>query len=415
MGSELSLRWPHYGADEIDAVREVLQSGRANYWTGVHGKNFENEFATWCQVEFAVALMNGTIALELALQALGIGAGDEVIVPPRSFIASVSAVLKVGAKPIFADVDINTGNITAGTITQVLTSKTRAVICVHLAGWPCDMDPIMTLSRLHGFRVVEDCAQAHGAIYKGRRAGSIGDVAAWSFCQDKIISTGGEGGMVTTNDEKIWRKVWSLKDHGKDFDISTQPSESIGFRWVHSSFGTNARMTEVQAVIGRLQLKKIERWWRQRMSNASQLRTALAPFLGDNGMIFLPEFRCSNSCDGQCLTYPNDDAQSQVCRHAFYRFYVYIRPENVKKDWSRDRILYELNRRKVPCLAGSCPEIYLEEAFASTDYRPEKRLKNAKTLGETSLAFLVHPTLTSDELDLLKVGVEEVFGAACKN
>lgn len=414
MALESSVGWPRYDADEVDAVREVLQSGRANYWTGVHGKKFESEFASWCEVKFAVALMNGTVALELALQALGIGLGDEVVVPPRSFIASVSAVLKVGAKPIFADVDINSGNITADKISKVLTPKTRAVICVHLAGWPCDMDPIIALSRRHDFSVVEDCAQAHGAVYKGRKVGSIGDVGAWSFCQDKIISTGGEGGMITTNDETISRKIWSLKDHGKDFDIATQQSDSIGFRWTHSDFGTNARMTEIQAVIGRLQLAKIDRWWRQRASNASNLRSALKPFAGLNGVIRLPRFVCSDDCICQCLADSDEGCQTQVCRHAFYRFYAYIRPDNMKKGWSRDRIFDELHRRGVPCFSGTCPEIYLEEAFAATDYRPEKRLKNARILGETSLAFLVHPTLTQDELDVLKAGIEEVFGAACK-
>ena len=210
------------------------------------------EFAAWCGTAHAVALGNGTLALDAALKALSIGSGDEVVVTPRTFIASVSCVVNAGAVPVFADVEPESGNISARTIASVVTKRTKAVICVHLAGWPCDMDPIMALAKACGFKVIEDCAQAHGARYKNRSVGSLGHIGAWSFCQDKIMTTGGEGGMVTTNDRALWSRVWSLKDHGKNLEAVHERAHSPGFRWVHDSFGSNWRMLEVQAAIGRI-------------------------------------------------------------------------------------------------------------------------------------------------------------------
>jgi len=184
--------WPHYEEDEISSTMLTLKSGRVNYWTGQEGRQLEDEFAAFVGTNYAVALMNGTVALEAALIALGMGPGDEVIVASRTFIASASCVLIRGGRPVMADVDPVSQNITADTVLAVLTPMTRGIIAVHLAGWPCDMDPILALARSKGLWVVEDCAQAHGAVYKGRPVGSMGDVAAFSFCQDKIITTGGE-------------------------------------------------------------------------------------------------------------------------------------------------------------------------------------------------------------------------------
>ena len=171
-----------------------------NYWTGQEGREFEREFASFAGTEFAIAVGNGTLALDLALRGFGIGPGDEVIVTPRTFLASATAVINAGAIPVFADVDPDTQNITPDTVAAVITQKTKAVVCVHLAGWPCDMDGMMALAEKRGLFIIEDCAQAHGATYKGRPVGGLGHVGCWSFCQDKIMSTGGEGGMVTCND-----------------------------------------------------------------------------------------------------------------------------------------------------------------------------------------------------------------------
>lgn len=389
--------WPSFTVEEADAVRRVLLSNKVNYWTGSECRDLEKEFAAWVGANYAVALANGTLALDLALKALGIGPGDEVVVTPRTFIASVSCVVNAGATPVFADVDVNSGNITAQSINAVLTPNTKAVICVHLAGWPCDMDPIMALAQLHGLKVIEDCAQAHGARYKGRSVGSIGHVGAWSFCQDKIMTTGGEGGMVTTNDEAVWRAMWSYKDHGKSYSAVYERHHPPGFRWLHESFGTNWRMIEMQAAIGRIQLKRMPTWTAQRRANASTLFEALRPFAKDDGPVRLPYMKCAD-CSGDCYK-----SEGQICAtgctNANYKFYVYVQPQNLALGWNRDRIIEAINKEGVPCYQGSCSEVYLEKAFDDTGWRPAERLPIARELGETSLMFLVHPTLSGAEIE----------------
>jgi len=378
--------WPSFTAEETEAVRQILLSNRVNYWTGEEGRRFEREFAEWSGTQHAVALANGTVALELALKAAGIGPGDEVVVTPRTFIASASCIVAVGAMPVFADVDPDSQNITAETIEPVLTPRTRAVICVHLAGWPCEMESILALAEKHGLFVIEDCAQAHGAIYNGRPVGSIGHAGAWSFCQDKIMTTGGEGGMLTTHDESLWARVWALKDHGKSYDAVHNGEHSSGFRWLHESFGTNGRMTEMQAAIGRIQLKRMNAWHTARKRNAEAILEA------------------ARSCGA--LRVPEVPGHIE---HGWYKCYVFVHPERLLPGWDRDRIMQAVNEREVPCFSGSCSEVYLEKAFENTGWRPAKRLPVAQTLGETSLMFLVHPTLTGGEIESTCTALQEVM------
>lgn len=382
--------WPSFTEEEANAVRDVILSNKVNYWTGQECREFEKEFAAWTGSEHAISLANGTVALDLALQALGIGAGDEVVVTPRTFLASVSSIVNAGAIPIFADVDSKSQNITAETIRAVLTPRTRAIICVHLAGWPCDMDPIMALAVELGLKVIEDCAQAHGAHYKGRPVGSIGHVAAWSFCQDKIMTTGGEGGMVTTNDRTLWSRMWSIKDHGKSWEAVYERQHAPGFRWLHESFGTNWRMMEVQAVIGRIQLQRMKSWHAQRLANAQRIWSTARVFPG--------------------LRVPLPSAD---ITHAAYKCYVFVEPNALLPGWNRDRILNEITTRGVPCFSGSCSEVYLEKAFDGTGMRPVEPLAIARDLGETSLMFLVHPTLTDAEINKTCDVLVEVMREAC--
>lgn len=391
--------WPSYTDEEAQAVQRVLLSNKVNYWTGNECREFEREFAAWCGTLHAIALSNGTLALDLALKGLGIGPGDEVVVTPRTFIASVSCVVNAGATPVFADVDPDSGNLSAETIAKVLTPRTRAVICVHLAGWPCDMDPIMALAAQHSFKVIEDCAQAHGALYKGRSVGSIGHVGAWSFCQDKIMTTGGEGGMVTVNDEQLWRDMWAYKDHGKSYAAVYERLHPPGFRWLHESFGTNWRMLEMQAVIGRIQLRRMADWTRQRQANAAELAEVLQPFAGEGAPVRLPKLGCSG-CGVGCGPVGTQPCAKGAagCVHAQYKFYAYIRPQNLAPGWNRDRIIEAINAQGVPCYQGSCSEVYLEKAFDGTGWCPTTRLPVARELGETSLMWLVHPTLTVAEI-----------------
>lgn len=370
-------------------MARVLASNRVNYWTGDQGREFERRFAAWAGTKHAVALANGTLALDVALKALAIGPGDEVVTTPRTFLASASCIVTAGARPVFADVDPDSQNITAATVAAVLTPRTRAIICVHLGGMPCDMDPIMALARQHGLKVIEDCAQAHGGRYRGRSVGSIGHIGAWSFCQDKIMTTGGEGGMVTTDDTELWRLMWSYKDHGKSWEAVYERDHPPGPRLVHDSFGTNWRMLEMQSVLGLIQLERMPGWTRRRTEIAGALTQA-----------------CRNH---ELLRVPVLPADVTP---AWYRFYAFVRPERLAPGWTRDRVIDEISTRGVPCFHGSAAEVYLERAFDGTGWRPTRRLSIAQALGETSICFLTHPTLSDDEVHKTCEAINQVMNIA---
>ena len=383
--------WPYYSPDEIDAVTSVLGSGRVNYWTGRECVKFEAEYAEYVGVQHAITLANGTLALELALYALGIGPGDEVVVPSRTFIASASCAVARGATPVVADIDPVSQSLTADTIRAVLTPRTRAIIAVHLAGWPCDMESIMALAREHGLHVIEDCAQAHGARYQGRPVGSFGDAAAFSFCQDKILSTGGEGGMLLINDTALWEKAWAYKDHGKSYDAVHRREHPPGFRWLHESFGSNWRMTEMQAAIGRMQLRKLDEWVALRRQHAATLAEGLAT---------IPGLRLT--------------AEPSSIRHAYYRYYAFLEPGKLREDWNQTRVVTAIQAEGVPCFVGSCGEIYREKAFSAAGWPASRRHPVAQQLSETSLAFLVHPTLSDQDMQDTCRAVEKVMRTAVR-
>lgn len=384
-------KWPQFSEDEIAAVASVLHSGQVNYWTGQEGRSFEREYAEALGRDRAIALMNGTVALELSLRMLGIGPGDEVVVTPRSFIASASCVALLGARPVFADIDPVSGNLTAQTIERALTPRTRAVLLVHLAGWPCEMDDILALAEQRRLIVIEDCAQAHGATYKGKEIGSFGYAAAFSFCQDKIITTGGEGGLLATDDEEMWSRAWAFKDHGKSFDAVYKPNHPPGFRWLHESIGTNWRMTEAQAAIGRLQLRKLPEWSAKRRANAALLAQSLS--------------------DAPALRIPQPP---EHVRHAYYRFYAHLELDRLKSGWDRDRIVAEVNELGVPCFSGSCCEIYREKAFERYDLVPEQPLPVASQFALNSIALLVHPTLEAHHIERMSAALRTVLRQAVR-
>ncbi len=370
--------WPEFRPEDIESAASVLRSGAVNYWTGTEGRQFEQDFAAACGSKHAVAVSNGTVALELALHALGIGAGAEVIVPCRSFVSSASCVVTRGATPVMADVDRDSQTITAATIYDALTPRTKAIIAVHLAGWPCDMDAIMTLAAQRGLKVIEDCAQAQDAHYKGLPVGCLGHAAAFSFCQDKIMTTGGEGGMMTTDDSAVWQRAWSYRDHGRRLETVERQATSRTYRFVYDTLGTNWRMTEMQSAVGRSVLRRTA-------ASVARRRTIAAQLNGAFSMI-----------SALRLTLP-----SPAIEHSYYRYYMFVRPEQLRAAWSRDRIVEATNAEGIPCFSGSCPEIYREKAFEH--YRPPQPFKVAPELGETSLALLVHPTIQdSDVLDMIR-------------
>jgi dTDP-4-amino-4,6-dideoxygalactose transaminase len=368
--------WPLFSQEEADAISNVLLSNKVNYRTsGDKGRAFENAFAKWCGARHGLAVANGTLALEMCLKALGIGRGDEVIVTPRTFLASASSILISGATPVFADVDPDSQNITPETVSRVLSSRTRAILCVHLAGWPCDMDGFVALAKDHNLFLIEDCAQAHGAQWHGRSVGTFGHMNAWSFCQDKIMTTAGEGGMVTTDDDTLYESGWSMRDHGKARAAVEAKNPPPGFRWLHESLGSNWRMLEVQSAVGLIQLGRMDDWQSKRAENAHQIMQA------------------GETCSAlRVPRLPNH------VRHAWYKAYLFVRPEALKTGWSRDRIMHEMTARGVPCFQGSCSEVYKEKLFDHYPGRPDVPLPVAAELGETSLMLLVHPTLTEDNI-----------------
>ena len=383
--------WPVYAQDEVDVATAVLRSGAVNYWAGDHGRRFEREFAAYIGADHGVAVSNGSLALGIALRGLNLRPGAEVIVTPRTFIASVSEILLAGAVPVFADVDPDSQNISTETIEPLIGQRTAAIMTVHLAGWPCDMPGIVDLAATRGIAVIEDCAQAHGAVIGGRKVGAWGDVAAFSFCQDKIMSTGGEGGMLVTNNREIWAGSWSFKDHGKSPSLlSSQPSGNV-FQWVHEAIGTNGRMTEVQAAIGRCQLVKLDAWLDQRRANANRLNARL----GGNSALR--------------TTMPGEGVG-----HSYYQYYCFVRPEALKDSWSRDRILGELEDMGIPVGSGACPEVYLEAALSESGCRPDQRLPNARELGETSIMLPAHPTVNERHMDRMAEALVTVMSAATR-
>jgi len=381
--------WPFFDEDEIAAVTEVLRSGRVNYWTGEQARLFEHEYAAATGRRHGVAVANGTLALELALHAFGIGPGDDVVTASRTYVASASCAVMRGARPVVADVDRDSQTVTAETLRAALTPQTRALVVVHLAGWPCPMDEIMQLAAERDLVVIEDCAQAHGATYKGRPVGSFGHAAAFSFCQDKIITTAGEGGMLLLDDEAAWKRAWAYKDIGRDYDAVYHRQHPPGFRWLTKSFGSNWRLTEVQAAIGRIQLRKLSDWVARRRRNAQRMVEGL--------------------CDIAALRIPNPSAD---VGHAYYKFYVFVRPEFLAPEWDRDRVMAEINAQGVPCSVGSCSEIYLEQAFRDRGWGPERPLPVARELGQTSLMFVVQPTLTDEAVSYAIKTIRSVMGRA---
>ncbi|WP_288260266.1 DegT/DnrJ/EryC1/StrS family aminotransferase [uncultured Prochlorococcus sp.] len=387
--------WPSYDDEQIEAVNKVLINGKVNYWTGSETSNFEKEYCNWTNSKYAVALSNGSLALTAAYTALGIGPGDEIITTPRTFIATTSCFVLLGAKPVFADVNRNSGLITVDTIEPLINNKTKAIVVVHLAGWPANMVEICKLAKKYNIKVVEDCSQAHGAKIlvddKYCSVGTFGDISTWSFCQDKIISTGGEGGIITTNEKKIWEKVWSFKDHGKSYYNVFSKKHPTGYRWLHDNFGTNFRLTEMQSAIGRIQLKKVDSWHKIRVRNAMIIKDKLSKLK----LVRIPM-----------------PTQSYI--HAWYKFYVYLDNSFLKNGWDRNRIIEEINKRKYPAFHGGCGEIYLEKCFQDSGLAPKKRLPIAKDLSENSIMFLVHPTIKLEEINSYAEVIKEVLEMAQK-
>lgn len=383
--------WPHYAEDEVAAAVAVLRSGKVNYRTGPLGREFETAYAGSLGLAHGLAVANGTVALELAIHGLGLGPGDDVVVPARTFVATAAAAVRAGARPIVADIDRVSQNLTAETVARVLTPATKAVIPVHLGGWPVEMGPLLDLARAKGLKVVEDCAQSHGATIKDQPTGAFGDIGCFSFCQDKIISTGGEGGMVVTADHAVHRRMWAFREHGWDYTAAHQPDPNDGFRWLVSDFGSNGRITEPQAAIGLAQLTKLPAWVARRRAHAALLSKSL------------------RTLSGVMVLDPGADVG-----HAYYKYAFLVEPSALKSSWTRNRVLAELDRRGVPARVGACPDISREKAFAMRGFAPGQPLPNAAWVGERSAILPVHPTLTADHIGFMADTVRAVMAEAVR-
>ncbi|MVZ98254.1 DegT/DnrJ/EryC1/StrS aminotransferase family protein [Sphingorhabdus sp. IMCC26285] len=387
----IASSWPSHGRDEILAVTQVLQSGRVNAL--VHGEQnraFEKEFAAYIGMPHAIAVSNGTVSIEMALRAFGIGAGDEVIIPARSFFATASAVVSVGASPVFADILVETQNIDPDSVARMISDKTKAVICVHLAGLPCDMRALTQLCDDHDLFLIEDCAQAHGAVYDGKMVGSFGDASSFSFCTDKIMSTGGEGGMILFADKSAWSKAWAIKDHGKvpPEEMPQNIAPPGEFRYVHQSFGTNFRMTEMQAAIGRVQLKKLPKWLAQRRANAHCLSEAVADI---PGVIV--------------------DAYDAHILSARYKYFIRIDEDKLPGNKTRADIIAGLLALGIQCGSGSCPDMSKEIAFQGREPRRDGNLENAHRLGASTIMFPVDHLFSEDDMLVIAGALKKVVMA----
>ena len=382
--------WPYYSQNEINRVSKILKSGKVNYWTGNECKNFEEVFKKKFKINYSIAVSNGTVALEAALKVLNLKKDDEVIVSCKSYQSSASAIVNIGAKPVFCDVNFNTQNIDVKYLEKKISRKTKAIICVHLGGWPCEMDKLVDIAKKNSLKIIEDCSQAHGAKFNKKYVGSFGDIAVWSFCNDKIISTGGEGGMIGIKKKKIWKKIWSYKEIGKNLDkvVKNKNKKNMGFAWVHDFFGSNLRMTEMQAAIGIIQLKKLDTTLRLR----NKINKLIWKKLKQYKSIIIPDL-------------------SENLELAPYRCYVKLNFNYIKKKYNLKKIIKLLNKDQIICNEGSCSEMYLEKSFKNIGFSPSKRLPNASKLTKISLAFFINPLIKKSELNKKINHISAVFNS----
>jgi dTDP-4-amino-4,6-dideoxygalactose transaminase len=380
--------WPNFSKNLISKVSNVIKSGKINYTTGKYGKKFEYEFSKYVGNKYSVAICNGTAALEVAIKSLKLPKRSEIIVPARSFFASASCIVNTGYTPVFVDVDLLTQNVCLKDLKKKINWKTKAIVCVHLAGLPCDMYGIKKIAKKNKIKIIEDCSQAHGASINNKQVGSFGDVSTWSFCNDKIISTLGEGGMISTNNKKIYEFCKRYINHGTVLKIEKNLDKFI---YSKDYFGTNLRITEIQSIAGLEQLKNLEKIQIYRDKVAK------------NYFDFISKYQ----------KYFYSYYPSKEIKSAWYRFYFFVKINSKDDQKTRYKIIKDLKKKNLRCFTGSCPEIYLEKSFRKLKGFKQKRLKNCKILGETSIALDIDHTIRYHEhkenLLILKNVIEKIL------
>ena len=365
-------KWPNYDSKIINKIINILKSGRTNYLIGKEGSKFEKNFSKFYNIKYTNVVANASLGLELSLLSLNLKKGDEVIVTPRSYHSSVSSIIRAGLTPIFADIDRYSMNICPKSIEKNISKKTKAIICVHLYGMPCDMKKINKLCTKFKLKVIEDCSQAHGTKISKKYVGSFGDISVFSFCQDKIISTGGEGGMIATNNKKLHNKIWSLKEIGKNkTKYHKVDNSSNNFPYLHDSIGTNARITEIQSCIGNYQLNKLKNYIRRRNLNAMIYYEKLKKCK----YLIIPKF-------------------SSNITHSYYRYTVIINDKLIK----RSLLMKNLKMEGVECNVGGCPTIYDEKYFKKNFRINKNNFPNTEYLKDKTISFIVDQTVDKKEI-----------------
>ncbi len=381
--------WPNFNNNLISKVVNVIKSGEINYTFGNQGKEFEKKFSKFIGNKYSIAVCNGTAALEVAIKSLDFPKNSKIMVPARSFFSSASCIVNTGHIPVFVDIDPFTQNISIKDLKKKINDNIKAIICVHLGGLPCDMKNIKNLAKKKNIKIIEDCSQAHGASINNKQVGSFGEVATWSFCTDKIISTLGEGGMISTNKKKIYEYCKRYINHGTAL---SKRNTSEKFIYNKDIFGTNLRITEIQSVAGIEQLKDIKKIQKKREKIAK-----------DYFKIFL-------MYENYLKCYmPNKNVKS-----AWYRFYFFVNPKVKYNQKIRFKIIKFFKENDIKCFTGACPEIYLEKSFKNLENIKFKRLENCKLLGSTSLALDINHTLSNYEHNnnLLKIKntLKKIYG-----
>ncbi|MHC4795399.1 MAG: DegT/DnrJ/EryC1/StrS family aminotransferase [Planctomycetota bacterium] len=400
--------WPSFQQSTIKKAMEPLKSGKVNYWTGEVGTEFEKQWARWNRAKYAITTTSGTSALHTAVAALGIGPGDEVICPSYSFIASSFCILQAGALPVFADVD-NSHTLDPKDIKSKINRRTKAILVVHLYGIVADMDPIMRIARKHNLYVIEDCAQCFGGIYKGKKAGTIGDVGCFSFCQSKHFTTGGEGGAVITNHDDIHWECKSFRDHGYDVKERLRLLElEAKLMYIHNRVGFNYRMTEMQSTIGLCELKRLSSW---NLPNRRQNGRYLIKALKDHPLVLHP---------------PLDTKARQNA----YWWAPFVLDTN-KLKVSVKQFIAAMNAEGVPTYSVLWPEMYKEEAFIKRNgfgrrkypfNDPKARkidytkvvCKKARWLTDRTISLFTHPVYRLNHMQLYVKAFEKVAKAYMK-
>jgi len=400
--------WPQFAEETFKDVLEPLRSGKVNYWTGTKGMEFEKAFAEWVGAKMAISCTNGTAALHIAISSLGIGPGDEVIVPSYSFIASSFAIVQAGAIPVFADVTED-HTIDPKSIEKLITPRTKGIVVVHLYGVVADMGPILEIAKKHNLKVIEDCAQCIGGEYKGTKTGVIGDVGCFSFCQSKHFTTGGEGGMVVTNDEDLGWECRSFRDHG--YDVKTRMNllaleEKLPY--IHNRVGFNYRMTEMQAVIGINELKRFDSWNLARRKKYAKMYDEA--FIGLEGIKAVP-------------------LNTEERKNSYWWYPILLDID--KLDCDAPQFVKYLQAEGIPCYGIQWPEAYEEKAykehngfgaakfpFESKEYTDPKSVEYDKTFCPTAnklrsetISLFLHPSWSECHIQRCIDGVKKVLEA----